>query len=139
REFDIDLTQFHNDTTTVTFAGAYRNQESAEQLDRPPRITFGYNKDHRPDLKQLLFSITVSNDGAVPLHCKTYDGNVTDDRIHNVRRRVTVCCGIAVRKSATRTVPNGRHVWSGHARGWRDYRRLGDGRFAVTARHGARR
>jgi hypothetical protein len=50
REFDIDLTQMHNDTTTVTFAGAYHNQQPAEQCDRPPRITFGYNKDHRPDL-----------------------------------------------------------------------------------------
>jgi transposase len=82
REFAIDLTQFHNDTTTVTFTGAYRHQAPAEQRDRPPRITFGYNKDHRPDLKQLLFSITISNDGAVPVHCKTYDGNVTDDQVH---------------------------------------------------------
>jgi transposase len=82
REFQIDLKQLHNDTTTVTFAGAYRNQQPAEHRDRPPRITFGYNKDHRPDLKQLLFSITVSADGAVPVHAKTYDGNVTDDQIH---------------------------------------------------------
>jgi transposase len=82
REFDIALGQMHNDTTTVTFSGAYRNQQPAEQRDRPPRITFGYNKDHRPDLKQLLFSITVSADGAVPVHCKTYDGNVTDDQVH---------------------------------------------------------
>jgi transposase len=82
REFQIDLQQLHNDTTTVTFAGVYRNQQPAEQCDRPPRITFGYNKDHRPDLKQLLFSITVSADGAVPVHAKTYDGNVTDDQIH---------------------------------------------------------
>jgi transposase len=42
----------------------------------------GYNKDHRPDLKQLVYSITVSADGAVPVHCKTYDGNQTDDRVH---------------------------------------------------------
>jgi transposase len=82
REFAIDLQQLHNDTTTVTFAGAYRNQAPAAQPDRPPRITFGYNKDHRPDLKQLLFSITVSADGAVPVHAKTYDGNVTDDQVH---------------------------------------------------------
>lgn len=82
REFQIDLKQLHNDTTTVTFAGAYRNQQPAEDRDRPPRITFGYNKDHRPDLKQLLFSISVSADGAVPVHAKTYDGNVTDDQIH---------------------------------------------------------
>lgn len=82
REFDIELKQFHNDTTTVTFSGEYRKQAAAEQSDRPPRITFGYNKDHRPDLKQLLFSITVSADGAVPVHCKTYDGNTADDQIH---------------------------------------------------------
>jgi Domain of unknown function (DUF4277) len=82
REFQVELRQTHNDTTTVTFAGAYQGQAPAEQRDRPPRITFGYNKDHRPDLKQLLFSITVSADGAVPVHCKTYDGNVTDDQIH---------------------------------------------------------
>jgi Domain of unknown function (DUF4277) len=47
REFQIDLKQLHNDTTTVTFAGAYRNQPPAEQRDRPPRITFGYNKGMR--------------------------------------------------------------------------------------------
>jgi transposase len=82
REFQIDLKQLHNDTTTVTFTGTYRNQEPAAHGDRPPRITFGYNKDHRPDLKQLLFSITVSADGAVPVHAKTYDGNVTDDQVH---------------------------------------------------------
>jgi transposase len=82
REFQVELRQTHNDTTTVTFAGAYHNQAPAEDRDRPPRITFGYNKDHRPDLKQLLFSITVSADGAVPVHCKTYDGNVTDDQVH---------------------------------------------------------
>jgi hypothetical protein len=82
REFQVEMRQAHNDTTTVTFAGAYQSQEPAEERDRPPRITFGYNKDHRPDLKQLVFSITVSADGAVPVHCKTYDGNVTDDQVH---------------------------------------------------------
>src|SRR5262245_58739782 len=82
REFRVELRQTHHETTTVTFAGAYQNQAPAEERDRPPRITFGYNKDHRPDLKQLLFSITVSADGAVPVHCKTYDGTVTDDQVH---------------------------------------------------------
>jgi transposase len=82
RAFGIELAELHNDTTTVTFAGAYAQQAPASQRERPPRITFGYNKDHRPDLKQLVYSITVSADGAVPVHCKTYDGNVTDDQVH---------------------------------------------------------
>jgi transposase len=80
--FDIDLAEMHQDTTTVTFSGAYAGQPPAEQSHRPPRITFGYNKDHRPDLKQLLYSITISADGAVPVHCKLYDGNTSDDAVH---------------------------------------------------------
>lgn len=80
--FDIDLTEFHQDTTTVTFSGDYAHQGDPARPDRPPRITFGYNKDHRPDLKQLLYSVTLSSDGAVPVHAKTYDGNTTDDAVH---------------------------------------------------------
>jgi transposase len=80
--FDIDMTEFHQDTTTVTFSGDYAHQPAAELTTRPPRITFGYNKDHRPDLKQLLYSVTISSDGAVPVHAKTYDGNTTDDAVH---------------------------------------------------------
>jgi transposase len=82
RAFAIALSELHQDTTTVTFHGDYADQEPAEKTDRPPRITFGYNKDHRPDLKQLLFSITISADGAVPVHCKIYDGNTSDDQVH---------------------------------------------------------
>lgn len=81
-EFHLDLSEFHQDTTTVTFSGAYADQPPVPRADRPPRITFGYNKDHRPDLKQLLFSITLCDDGAVPLHGKLYDGNTTDDAVH---------------------------------------------------------
>ena len=82
REFAIDLSELHQDTTTVTFAGQYDDQAPDTQAERPPRITFGYNKDHRPDLKQLLYSITISSDGAVPVHCKIYDGNTSDDQVH---------------------------------------------------------
>jgi transposase len=81
-EFDIGLEEFHQDTTTATFSGDYAAQPPAGQAGRPPRITFGYNKDHRPDLKQLLYSITITADGAVPVHCKLYDGNTTDDQVH---------------------------------------------------------
>jgi transposase len=80
--FAIDLGEFHQDTTTVTFSGEYADQPDAAEPARPPRITFGYNKDHRPDLKQLLYSVTISADGAVPIHAKIYDGNTTDDAVH---------------------------------------------------------
>ena len=80
--FGIDASRFHNDSTTVTFSGAYENQQAADEPERPPLITFGHNKDHRPDLKQLVYSLTISADGAIPVHYKTWDGNVTDDRTH---------------------------------------------------------
>jgi transposase len=70
REFTIDLAQLHNDSTTVTFSGAYATANGQRVRGKPTAaIQFGYNKDHRPDLKQLLFVLTVSADGAVPIHC----------------------------------------------------------------------
>jgi len=82
KEFHIDLSQVHSDTTTVTFSGGYDGQKDKEQLQRPPLITFGHNKDHRPDLKQLVYLLAVSADGAVPVHYKLYDGNKSDDKTH---------------------------------------------------------
>ena len=84
KEFGVSLDELHNDSTTVTFCGAY-TQATAEQryLGRPTlAITFGHNKDHRPDLKQLLFILTVTADGGVPLHFRAESGNVTDDQTH---------------------------------------------------------
>jgi transposase len=69
REFEVDLDQLHNDSTTVTFAGQYATACGGRRRGRPTlRITHGHNKDHRPDLKQILWILTVSADGAVPVH-----------------------------------------------------------------------
>ena len=68
--------QIHQDTTTVTFSGEYPAWRAPEQL------THGHNKDHRPDLKQLVLGISVTADGAVPLVHQIYAGNQTDDGLH---------------------------------------------------------
>ena len=83
-EFDIELSEIHNDSTTVTFHGEYPDAEKeGEALGRvTPAITWGYNKDHRPDLKQLLYNLTVSSDGGVPIVFGVENGNVTDDKTH---------------------------------------------------------
>jgi transposase len=84
KEFDVSLDELHNDSTTVTFCGAYTSATAEQRyLGRPTlAITFGHNKDHRPDLKQLLFILTVTADGGVPLHFRAEHGNVTDDQTH---------------------------------------------------------
>lgn len=76
KQFKIATARMHHDTTTVTFHGQYRGSVVA------PRITHGHNKDHRPDLKQLVFGLTVSADGAVPIHHQVLSGNRTDDTVH---------------------------------------------------------
>ena len=84
KEFGVTLDELHNDSTTVTFCGAYTQAATSQRyLGRPTlAITFGHNKDHRPDLKQLLFILTVTADGGVPLHFRAESGNVTDDKTH---------------------------------------------------------
>ncbi len=81
--FHIDLDQLHNDSTSVTFSGTYSDADG-RPVDRVPtvRIIHGHNKDHRPDLKQLLFVLTVSADGAVPVHVRVLDGNTEDSTTH---------------------------------------------------------
>jgi len=75
--FDLKMEQIHNDTTSVMVRGAYDGQNAkGVQLKR------GHSKEHRPDLKQLVYSLCVTSDGAVPVHFKAYDGNQTDDGIH---------------------------------------------------------
>jgi transposase len=83
-EFDVTLDELHNDSTTVTFHGDYENAARERFLRGRLRlaITWGHNKDHRPDLKQLLYVLTVSSDGAVPVHFRVESGNATDDRSH---------------------------------------------------------
>lgn len=76
KAFDIDCSRIHQDTTTVTLTGRYAGWNAREKL------TYGKNKDYRPDLKQLVLGMSVSADGAIPLHHKIYDGNQTDDTLH---------------------------------------------------------
>ena len=59
--FELDCRRIHHDTTSVTFAGKYPGWSAKELL------THGTNKDHRPDLKQLVLGLSVTADGAVPI------------------------------------------------------------------------
>ncbi|TWU05847.1 Transposase DDE domain protein [Stieleria varia] len=83
-QFDLDLSELHNDSTTVRFYGDY--EEFEEPVQRRGKQTAamrqGHSKDHRPDLKQLLYILTVSEDGGVPVYFTTDDGDKHDDQTH---------------------------------------------------------
>lgn len=81
--FDLALEELHNDSTTVRFCGQYPQARGRKvRGKRAPFITYGYSKDHRPDLKQLLFILTTSEDGGVPVQFRCEQGNASDSRTH---------------------------------------------------------
>ena len=75
--FELDTSRIHNDSTTIKLSGAY-----ARQNPEGIQLLRGFSKDHRPDLKQLVYSLSVSADGAIPIHYKAYNGNRNDDTTH---------------------------------------------------------
>jgi transposase len=83
-EFKLDLSELHNDSTTVRFFGAY--EECEQPQSRRGKLTaairHGHSKDHRPDLKQLLYILTLTDDGGVPVYFTTDDGDKNDDKTH---------------------------------------------------------
>lgn len=77
----ISLTNCHNDTTSFSLNGEYKDQaEDAEVL-----INQGYSKDKRQDLKQIVLELCASCDGGVPFMMKPWSGNTSDNKIFNER------------------------------------------------------
>ncbi len=83
RAYRIDCSELHNDSTSICLYGAYHRATGVPRGGvRPPRPARGHSKDHRPDLKQLVWILTVAADGAVPLAHRLCDGNTEDSTTH---------------------------------------------------------
>ena len=79
----IDQRFNHLDTTSFSLTGDYVPESDQQAIT----ITHGYSKDHRPDLKQAVLELMVSQDGGVPLVSKTWDGNASDSQIFQDRAK----------------------------------------------------
>jgi transposase len=82
RAFDIDCRQLHNDSTSITVTGSHYGGATKRGEKPVAEVTFGHSKDHRPDLRQLVWILSVSADGAVPLSYRVESGNTSDDTTH---------------------------------------------------------
>jgi transposase len=78
--FDLDTTHVHHDTTSRTVYGDY-DLYGEETHDQPFTITFGFSKEHRPDLKQLVHSLLCVDDG-IPIYSRCENGNESDKTIN---------------------------------------------------------
>jgi transposase len=77
----IDQRFNHLDTTSFSLSGDYVPDRDEHAIT----ITHGYSKDHRPDLKQAVLELMVSQDGGVPLLSKSWDGNTSDIEVFQER------------------------------------------------------
>ena len=121
----------------MTFSGKYPGWSARELL------THGINKDHRPDLKQLVLGLNVTGDGAVPISHRIYSGNQTDDRLHPANHKAlqtllqrTDFIYVADCKLATEENLHKISVWNGlfvsvMPKTWRE-----DGQFRESVRRG---
>jgi hypothetical protein len=102
-EFDVCLNTVNLDSSSFHLRGEYKyyadnSEGSLLALPRNPsinevssvnpqaaplpiHITYGYSRDHRPDLKQFIIDLICSGDGDVPLFFKVADGNQTDSAV----------------------------------------------------------
>ncbi len=71
----------HLDTTSFALTGEDIPDSDAHAI----AMTHGYSTDHRPDLKQAVVELMVSQDGGVPLLSKSWDGNTSDIEVFQER------------------------------------------------------
>jgi transposase len=96
QKFGISLLSSHLDSTSIHVHGEYKtslpevifengqtqnSQEREEIAVKSPTeitITYGYSRDHRPDLKQFIIELICSGDGDIPIFLKLVSGNQAD-------------------------------------------------------------
>lgn len=83
QRFGVQFDEFHNDSTSVSVCGQYGAASGRLIRGRTaPAITYGHSKAHRPDLKQLLFILTMTEDAHIPIAFRCSDGNASDSKTH---------------------------------------------------------
>jgi transposase len=77
---EVDTRHVHFDTTSVSVWGDYALCE--EEDGNGLNLTYGYSKDHRPDLKQFLIKMLCVHRN-IPILGGCADGNASDKTLNN--------------------------------------------------------
>ncbi len=73
-KFTIPMNRLHSDTTSISFYGDY---EQCEDDEDGLQIVRGYNKDHKPECKQVVVGKIVNEHGLAIVN-STMNGNTSD-------------------------------------------------------------
>ncbi len=81
--YQLETSTVHLDSTSFHVHGDYQKLEDESREDIEPKtikITYGYSRDKRPDLKQFMMDLICTNDGDVPLWMRIGSGNESDQK-----------------------------------------------------------
>jgi transposase len=80
RKFGVERESAHFDSTSLSVEGDYLAQPQVVEGHAPVpiRITYGYSRDRRPDLKQFVMNLVCWSDGDIPAFIEVTDGNGSD-------------------------------------------------------------
>jgi transposase len=83
QRFNLLTKSLHLDSSSFSLFGKYEIESSDEPSEsiEGVKITYGYSKDHRPDLKQFMMDVICTGDGDVPMFVRLGDGNESDRAI----------------------------------------------------------
>lgn len=79
KKYEIEVGTVHVDSSSFSVQGEYENSEG-ETNPQSINITYGYSRDHRPDLKQFMMDLICSGDGDIPLGLRIGSGNESDQQ-----------------------------------------------------------
>lgn len=129
-KFDVSLNTVHLDSSSFHLHGEYESdlpevnfssqEVSSDEPNRsvinhraapvPIKITYGYSRDHRPDLKQFILDLICSADGDIPLFLRVASGNESDSagfaQIFKEFKKYLELEALMVADSALYTAPN---------------------------------
>jgi transposase len=77
----LDATSFHLHGRYETAAADDDDDDDDEREPEEIRLTYGYSRDQRPDLKQFVVDLMSTGDGGIPLFLRVADGNESDQAV----------------------------------------------------------
>lgn len=80
KEYKIETGYAHVDSSSFTLQGKYDSEyaERIRETFETVKVTQGYSKDKRPELKQVVVNLITSQASALPLWLEVLDGNSSD-------------------------------------------------------------
>jgi transposase len=77
QQFEVRIESAHLDSTSFHVDGAYADTAQPPEAGAV-KITYGYSRDHRPDLKQFVMNLICVGDGDIPVLMEMASGNQSD-------------------------------------------------------------